>query len=51
LQGIHPVPRDVVDLFDDITLVKNKADAVGSLAHILKPTQAKLIIEAAVDIL
>lgn len=50
LQGIHPVPQDVVDSFADIQLVQNKADAVGSSAYIIKPAQAKLLIEAAVDI-
>jgi glycosyl transferase, family 25 len=50
LQGIHPVAHDAVDSFGDIKLVKNKADAVGSSAYILKPAQAKLLIEGAVDI-
>jgi glycosyl transferase family 25 len=50
LQGIHPVPQDVVDSFSDIQLVRNKADPVGSSAYIIKPAQAKLLIEAAVDI-
>jgi glycosyl transferase family 25 len=50
LQGLHPVPQDAVNSFDDIKLVQNKADAVGASAYILKPVQAKLLIEAAVDI-
>jgi glycosyl transferase family 25 len=50
LQGIHPVPQDVVDSFSDIQLVRNKADPVGSSAYIIKPAQANLLIEAAVDI-
>ena len=50
LQGIYPVPQDVVDSFADIQLVQNKADPVGSSAYIIKPAQAKLLIEAATDI-
>jgi glycosyl transferase family 25 len=50
LQGIYPVPYDVLESFGDIELVKNRADAVGSSAYILKPAQAKLLIEAAVDV-
>ena len=50
LQGIHPAQQDVDDFYDDIQLDQNKADAVGSAAYIIKPAQAKLLIEAAVDI-
>jgi glycosyl transferase family 25 len=50
LQGIHPVLYEVMDLCGDIQLVQNKADAVGASAYILKPAQAKLLIEAAEEI-
>ena len=50
LQGMHPVQQDVDDSSDDIQLDQNKADAVGSAPYIIKPAQAKLLIEAAVDI-
>ncbi len=50
LQGIHPAQQDVNDSSDDIQLNQNKADAVDSAAYIIKPAQAKLLIEAVVDI-
>jgi glycosyl transferase family 25 len=50
LQGIYPVPQDIVNSFGGIQLVRNRADAVGSSAYILKPVQAKQLIEAAIDV-
>lgn len=50
LQGIYPVPHEVIHSFEGIQLVRNKADAVGSSAYIIKPAQAKLLIDAAIDI-
>jgi glycosyl transferase family 25 len=50
LQGLSLVHHDVIQSFDAFSLVRNKGDAVGATAYILKPAQAKALIEAAADI-
>jgi glycosyl transferase family 25 len=51
LQGLSLVHHNEIHSFDDnISLVRNKGDAVGATAYILKPAQAKVLIEAAKDV-
>lgn len=50
LQGLSNVEQQVVKSVGQFSVVKNLGDAVGATAYMIKPSVAKKLIEASVDI-
>ena len=50
LQGLSDVPQEQIQSLGEITLVRNIGDAVGATAYLLKPSAAKILVEASSDI-
>ncbi len=50
LQGLSDVPQEQVKSGGEFSLVRNLGDAVGATAYLLKPSAAKVLIDASCDI-
>ena len=50
LQGLSDVPQEQIQSNGEFALVRNIGDAVGATAYLLKPSAAKILIDAASDI-
>lgn len=50
LQGLSAVPQEQIQSNGEFALVRNIGDAVGATAYLLKPSAAKILIDAASDI-
>jgi glycosyl transferase, family 25 len=50
LQGLSDVPQEKIQGNAEFALVRNIGDAVGATAYLLKPSAAKILIDAACDI-
>jgi glycosyl transferase family 25 len=50
LQGLYEVSYSEMELIDGFHLVKNRGDAVGATAYLIKPSVAKVLIDASEDI-
>ncbi len=53
LQGLSNVPQEKIqeiDSLDGVTLVRNKADAVGATAYLLNPSAAQVLIDTSSEI-
>lgn len=53
LQGLSDVPQEKIQSIEgveDISLVRNKGDAVGATAYLLKPSAAQTLLDASRDI-